>query len=86
MPSHPSTCALLPVRSLARNADHVRTSVGAWLHRTVVNAAVDALRKDRSRRAREREAAVLAENERRGPSWDDLKPEVDRAIDSLPDC
>ena len=70
---------------LARSANRVRMSAGAWLHRTVVNAAVDALRRDGSRRAREREAAFLAENDRREPSWDDLKLEVDRAIDSLPE-
>ena len=70
---------------LARSARQVRTSVSAWLHRTAVNAAVDALRKDRSRRTREREVAAVAANQQQEASWDDLKAEIDLAIDSLPD-
>ncbi len=71
---------------LARNAASIERSVGVWLHRTALHASIDALRRRNSRATREREAAVMAEQrDQDEASWEEIRPELDRAIDKLPD-
>ncbi len=69
---------------LARKPEQVRTSVAGWLHRAATGAAINMVRQDRSRRARE---AVAMERKARTKSaaWDEVSSAVDEVIDSLPD-
>ncbi|MGD8238426.1 MAG: sigma-70 family RNA polymerase sigma factor [Armatimonadota bacterium] len=71
--------------SLARDAGSVRTSVAGWLHRVAVRTSMAARRRDRTRRKTEREAATAMADGSPETSWDDIKTEVDQAIDGLPD-
>jgi len=70
---------------LARSAGAVRTSVAGWLHRVAVRAALAARREDKARSRAEREAACMLPDGAAEPTWEDIKTEVDLAIDGLPD-
>lgn len=70
---------------LARSADAVKTSVGAWLHRVAVRTSMAMRKRDRRRRQREREAASMPADQATEPSWDEIKAEGDQAIDELPE-
>ncbi|MFQ5810209.1 MAG: RNA polymerase sigma factor [Armatimonadota bacterium] len=69
---------------LARDPGRITTSVAAWLHRTAVNAAIDTMRRDRSRREREQAAASIGLGHDGDASWEDIRGEMDLAIDRLP--
>jgi len=70
---------------LARNGSTVKTSVAGWLHRVAVRRSLTLRRKDQARRRAEREAGSMAPDRAAEPTWEDIKAEVDRAIDRLPD-
>ncbi|MGD8238919.1 MAG: sigma-70 family RNA polymerase sigma factor [Armatimonadota bacterium] len=70
---------------LARNAQSVTMSVAGWLHRVAVNTSITLRRKDHARRRTEREAAGVVAHGSAEPSWDDVKVEIDKAINRLPD-
>ncbi|MFQ5811283.1 MAG: RNA polymerase sigma factor, partial [Armatimonadota bacterium] len=70
---------------LARSAASIRGSVAAWLHTVAVNASVDALRQERSRRRREEQAADMTTHDEDEASWDEIKHEVHQAIERLPE-
>jgi RNA polymerase sigma factor (sigma-70 family) len=70
---------------LARGGAGVRTSVAGWLHRVATRSALAQRRKDRARQRAEREAGSMAPERDAVPTWDEIKAEVDRAIDTLPD-
>ncbi len=70
---------------LARNAESVTTCVAGWLHRVAVRSAIAMRRKERARRETERKAATMDADSGAEPSWDEIKAEVDQAIDKLPD-
>ncbi len=72
------TCFL----KLAQNAGRLRAPIAGWLHRVAVNTSINVLRRDASRRVREKAAAGL--RPAADPAWEDLKPEIDRAIAALP--
>ncbi len=60
-------------------------SVAGWLYRTAELAARDALKSERRRARREKEAATMREKSRAPEaSWADLRPELDAAIAALP--
>lgn len=69
---------------LAGHAASVRTSVAGWLHRVAVRTSIGAQRKQHTRRRAEREAAVMGDRSA-DASWDEVKTEIDRGIDQLPD-
>ena len=69
---------------LARPATSIRGSLGAWLHRVAVNLAIDRMRRDTSRRAREETFADLSPATTE-VTWNDLREHVDAAINELPD-
>ncbi len=69
---------------LAQAAGRLRAPIAGWLHKVAVEGAIDVLRQRASRRTREAEAAAQR-TEGPEPSWEDVKPEVDKAIAALPD-
>lgn len=74
---------------LARKAASIRVSIPAFLHATATRRAIDVLRDHQRRRRHEQRAAgdrpepVAIDPAER--SWDEISPEVDQAIDRLPD-
>ena len=68
--------------SLARKAGDVRSSLPGWLHATARNASLAIVEKSRKRRAREAKAPVRGNAE---PTWSDVEPYVDAAIQALPE-
>ena len=73
--------------SLAREADSIRTSPAGWLHRRARHAALDILQKDRASARRERVYAERKPKTANGqdPTWDEVGPLIDQAIDELPE-
>lgn len=69
---------------LARSAEAIHGSVGAWLHRCATTTAVDLIRKDARRRRREAEAPAR-DAETLAP-WDDVRVALDEALLELPDA
>lgn len=63
--------------------------LGAWLHRQTVRLALNVLRSEARRLAREQRAAEMQSMERSptspDPAWQDLVPHIDRAILKLPE-
>jgi RNA polymerase sigma-70 factor (ECF subfamily) len=62
----------------------IRPSLGGWLHRLATNRALDRLRSDKARAARERDYAVQQPGAAE-PSWNDIQPHVDAIIAQLAD-
>lgn len=56
----------------------------AWLHVVTRRAAIDAVRQDARRRARESAAATLADASPASAPWSDIEPLLDEAVESLP--
>ena len=69
---------------LARHAGKLRAPIAGWLHRVAVTTSVSALRQRKVRRTHEARAGVhrTANAE---PTWEQLEPEIDRAIAELPE-
>jgi len=64
-------------------AGRLKAPIGGWLHTVAVRTAIDILRGETARKAREHSAArhdVVTEEAR----WEDVEGEVDAAIESLP--
>lgn len=58
----------------------------AWLHTTTRHAAINALRGERRRRMREREAfAMQTISNDSAPHWEEIQPLLDEAVDQLRD-
>lgn len=72
---------------LARNAAAVRTSVAGWLHQTATHRALNAVRARGRRRAHEAEAVQARRPEvpADDPTWREVEPILDEAVESLPD-
>lgn len=68
---------------LARHADTIRTSLAGWLHSCATNIALNVLRQGHARV--KREVAYGQERAEAGsePTWQDIAPSVDRAIEQL---
>jgi RNA polymerase sigma factor (sigma-70 family) len=72
--------------ALARNCHNVRKTarLPGWLHQTTHHLAVNAVRSESRRRAREREAAIMNElfSDAHGhdSDWDGLAPQLDNAL------
>jgi len=71
---------------LARQSDRAPTDIPlvAWLHVVTRRAAIDAVRQDARRRAREAVAATLADASPSPAPWSDFEPLLDEAVESLP--
>jgi RNA polymerase sigma factor (sigma-70 family) len=72
-------------RRAATLAHH--SSLTGWLYTTTRNAAVMALRKERTRQIREQEASRMHElqSTETARDWETLRPLIDEALDKLPD-
>lgn len=72
---------------LAKSAGEVRSSLGAWLHRTAVNVSISRLRSDGRRGKRE---AAVATAERVGDAtdaaeWAEIRAAVDDVLAAMPE-
>ncbi|HOX04932.1 MAG TPA: sigma-70 family RNA polymerase sigma factor [Planctomycetota bacterium] len=73
---------------LARKAAalHGERSLAGWLHRVARHVSLRAREAAAVRRAREKEAGMVTERGRSGEDlWAAVRPELDRALDGLPD-
>jgi len=75
---------------LLRKADTVQTSLGGWLHRCATDLSIDELRGRAARKNREEVSVQMNgqsnhESDSAAPSWQELGPHLDRALDELPD-
>ncbi|HUW33929.1 MAG TPA: sigma-70 family RNA polymerase sigma factor, partial [Planctomycetota bacterium] len=71
--------------SLARCAGRVTSSPGGWLHRCATGVALRMKQRQAARRRREEVHTQMKASANNGPSWDDVAPLVDQALDELPD-
>ncbi len=62
----------------------IKPSLGGWLHRVATNRALDRLRSDNARVARE-ETYAAERSASEEPVWNDIQPHVDVIIAELPD-
>jgi|GEM_PF-705613 len=69
---------------LARKAGTVHSSLPAWLHKLARSRSVDAIRKAAARRRAE-ERAAQEPGEDSDPTWAELAPYVDEALEGLPE-
>ena len=72
---------------LAQKAGQIKSSLPGWLHSVATNMSKQKIRGEVRRRARE-ESVSQNMNESgviRDPSWQELKPHVDHAIEELPE-
>ena len=69
---------------LAEMTDGPKGHLGAWLHRVATNRAIDLIRKERRRQARE-EVYVAARDAHTEADWNDVYAYIDEAIAGLPE-
>lgn len=70
---------------LARNAATLKpaTPLPAWLHLVTRRTAIDVIRRESRRQAREHQAAEIAAMKTRPSDWDAVEPLLDEAVESL---
>ncbi|MCX5646126.1 MAG: sigma-70 family RNA polymerase sigma factor [Phycisphaerae bacterium] len=68
---------------LTKDAGHVTGSLPGWLHRVATHKAIDEMRRDASRRHREREYAANEEQPCEPVEWKDISPYVDVGLREL---
>ena len=71
--------------SLARCAGAITSSPGGWLHRCATGLSLRMKQQQAARRRREEVHTQMKASAQNGPSWDDVAPLVDQALDELPD-
>lgn len=73
---------------MARHASRLsrHTVLSAWLHVATRNAAVDLMRAEQRRKAREATAVSLQAATGLPPEWEKIRPLLDSAVDDLPDA
>ncbi len=73
--------------ALARDARRLsrHPALAGWLHATTRHAAIDVIRSEKRRQAREREAQTMEANLFEALDWERLKPVIDDALNALPD-
>ena len=69
---------------LARKAGSIVSSLSGWLHTAATRRAIDAIRRS-SRRRRHEERAMSQHNHASEPTWAELAPLVDEALEGLPE-
>ncbi len=75
---------------LSKKAASIRISIAAFLHSTATRRSIDLLRDQNRRRKHELKAAANRMEPEAGPAnperdWEEISPEVDHAIERLPD-
>jgi len=71
---------------LAQAAGRLKAPIGGWLYTVAVHGAIDMLRGENARHARERAVALSASQTRTSEApWSDVRGEVDAAIMALPE-
>ena len=85
---HAADVAQIVFTSLARHASSLahRPVLTGWLHTATRHAAIDLIRREQRRNAREQQASALADvntPDRPSTDWDQLRPILDTAIDQL---
>ncbi|MBL9128496.1 MAG: sigma-70 family RNA polymerase sigma factor, partial [Verrucomicrobiales bacterium] len=73
---------------LARGCPDLRfdAELVAWLHRTTLHVSIDLWRSETRRRHREQKAFDMSPASESAASWSELAPELDAALDALPDA
>jgi len=69
---------------LARRASSVTSSVVGWLHTLATHRSIDFIRRSATRRTHE-DKSMTEGNEETEPSWKDIAPVVDEALEELPE-
>jgi RNA polymerase sigma factor (sigma-70 family) len=69
---------------LALNAGNINRSLPAWLHTRACSRAIDALRRRAAQRQHE-DSAMETDHRSDEPSWSEIRPLVDEALEQLPD-
>ena len=72
---------------LAKSAGEVRSSLGAWLHRTAVNVSISRLRSDSRRKKREADAAKPPRVDAAAADveWAEIRDVVDEVLAEMPE-
>ncbi len=73
---------------LMRHANAVGSSLAGWLHRCATNVSLDDLKRTRARCRREqspRRLELLADSERARQVWEEIAPDLDLALEELPE-
>jgi len=70
---------------LLQKADTVRSSLAGWLHRCATNMSIDEMRGRALRKRTEEVNAKMNAASRNDPTWHELAPHVDKALDELPE-
>ena len=70
---------------LLRKANTVQASLGGWLHRCATDLSIDELRSRAARKNREEVSVQMNGHANPGPTWDELAPHLDQALEELPD-
>lgn len=68
---------------LAESPPSIKHSLAGWLHRAATNLAINHVRKEQSRKAREEKYQSLSPDSHEAV-WDELQDTVDEAIEQLP--
>jgi RNA polymerase sigma factor (sigma-70 family) len=68
---------------LTKDADHVTGSLPGWLHRVATHKAIDQMRRDASRRHREREYVAGEPPRPESVEWKEISPYVDVGLRQL---
>lgn len=69
---------------LARKAGTIESSLSGWLHTTATRRCLNVIR-NVSTRERHEEQAMAESGDGSDPTWDELAPHVDKALDELPE-
>jgi len=70
---------------LLQEAGAVRTSLAGWLHRCATGISIDEVRRRTARKNREEAHGQMNSSSHKEPTWHELGPHLDKALDDLPD-
>lgn len=69
---------------LLKQADTIKSSLAGWLHHRAIAMSIDEKRRQVARRKREEVHNHMAPTPNENPSWQEIAPHVDTALDELP--
>lgn len=70
---------------LLREAGAVQSSVGGWLHQCATGISIDLVRRRTARKNREEAHSQMNTPSNSDPTWLELSPHLDKALEELPD-
>jgi len=70
---------------LVRRAGSVRSSLGGWLHHCATDMSINEKKRQTARRLREEVSSKMNSVSNNDPTWNEMAPHVDKALDELPD-